>query len=661
MCGIVGLASIRPERLDDTVSARVAKMRDLLHHRGPDDQGLWQDPVPVAEVPARGGCVLGFARLSILDLTTGYQPMGNEDGTVQVVFNGEIYNHQELRADLEAHGHTFRTRADTEVIVHGWEQWGDGVLARCNGMFDLALWDGNRRQLLLARDRFGKKPLFVGVVDGGDTLIFGSELSAVRAHPAVPDALDPHGLLSLLAMDYIASPRSILRDVHALEPGSFWLWSVRDGKATLQSGLWHEATAPEPALVPDDPALALRELERLLVAAVERRLMADVPLGVFLSGGIDSSLVAWAATQVRAAGDIDTFAIGFDDKHFDESGHARAVATHLGTHHHERTLAAAASLDLVPKVLAHLDQPLADASVLPTWLLCGFARERVTVALGGDGGDEWFLGYPSFFGHRVGQFARGIGLGALQGPLRWTVDRIPASHGDWSLDYQAKRFVRGLPLAPAARHFAWIGGLPVADAMALLHPDFRRTLTDSAHAGPARPLLVDQWQATWQRWRPLGRDDFDALAPLYARYYLADGVMQKLDRASMAHSLEARAPLLDPGVVRFARALPTAQKLHGRTTKWALRQLAHDKLPPAIVARKKKGFGVPVGAWLRGPLRDWLRALLDPALVRQAGMFDAAVVARILAEHDAGTVDHRKVLWALCSFEAWRQRARPTA
>ncbi|MBM4343511.1 MAG: asparagine synthase (glutamine-hydrolyzing) [Deltaproteobacteria bacterium] len=660
MCGIAGLVSVRPDRVDADAVARVAAMRDLLHHRGPDDRGFWRDPVAADAVAVQGGCVFGFARLSIVDLQGGHQPMGNEDGAVQIVFNGEIYNHLELRSQLQTAGHVFATRSDTEVLIHGWEEWGTSLLQRCNGMFDLALWDGHRRQLFLARDRFGKKPLFVGVCDRGDTLVFGTELSAVRAHPAVDDAIDPHGLLSLLVLDYVAAPRSMLRHVHAVEPGAFWLWSANGGKPILTQGLWHPPRPADPDLAPTDPRAAQAELQRLIIAATERRLMAEVPLGIFLSGGIDSSLVAWAAAQVRSAADIDTFAIGFDDPSFDESAHARAVARHLGTRHHERVLSADKSLALVPEILARLDQPLADPSIVPTWFLCGFARERVTVALGGDGGDEWFLGYPSFAGHRFGRVCDAIGVSLLHRPLQMVVDRLPVSHQNWSLDYQTKRFVTGLGQPPALRHFAWIGGWPIDRAVGLLSDGAREALRGGdGDAALARPDLALQVEQTWQAWRLPARDDFDALAGLYARYYLADGVLQKVDRASMAHSLEARAPLLDPDVVAFARALPTGQKLRGRTAKWALRQLAADKLPADIVRRPKKGFGVPLGAWLRGPLHGWMRDVLAPHRVAQSGLLDTAAVARLIEEHAAGRADHRKVLWALLTFEAWRQRPRP--
>lgn len=657
MCGIAGLVSVRPDRLGPPSQDVVVAMRDRLQHRGPDDSGLWADDIAADQVPRRGGCVLGFRRLSIVDLAGGHQPMANEDGTVHIAFNGEIYNHLALRAQLQAAGHTFATHSDTEVLVHGWEQWGTGILQRCNGMFDLALWDGNTRQLLLARDRFGKKPLFVAPIDGGDTLVFGSELSAVRAHPAVGGAIDPRGLLSLLMLDYVASPRSMLAEVHTLQPGSFWLWAANGGQPTLTQGLWHTVTAPEPDPTKLSVQSALDELQRRLVTAVERRLMADVPLGIFLSGGIDSSLVAWAAAQLRPPSEIDTFAIGFADKSFDEADHALAVARHLGTRHHVRTLTAEQSLALVPELLAKLDQPLADPSIVPTYFLCQFAREKVTVALGGDGGDEWFLGYPSFSGHRVASALDKIGLNRMAGPLQRAVDALPVSHRNWSLDYQAKRFATGLGLGVAERHFAWIGGLPEHQALHLLHPDLRRALQHpDASPGPPRPEPGALLDATWQAWRAHSRDDFDALAGLYARFYLADGVLQKVDRASMLHSLEARAPLLDPDFVAWARSMPTHCKLRGTTTKWALRQLAAKTLPNSIVRRPKKGFGVPLGPWLRGPLKSWMHDLLAPHVIRDQGFFAPDVVATLLREHDTGRVDHRKALFALAAFAAWHAR-----
>ncbi len=657
MCGIAGWVSTLPTRFADA-DRTLTRMRDRLTHRGPDDAGNFLDlPENLAKI---GGAALGFRRLSIIDLAGGHQPMTNEDGTVWIVFNGEIYNHMELRQELLAAGHVFANHSDTEVLLHGWEQWQEALLPRLNGMFDLGVWDQNRRELLLARDRHGKKPLFVGVLDGGRTLVFGSELSAVAAHPAVQPEVDIHGLASLFTFDYVASPRSLLRHVHTLEPGQFWRWQVpTHGAPTLQVDTYAGPTRPDERLAHlTDPEL-LHELDQRLHAAVDRRLMADVPLGIFLSGGIDSSLVAAYAARLRKPVDLDTFSIGFADKRFDESSHARTVAQFLGTRHHERILTPEAALAALPGLLSRMDQPLADPSILPTWFLAQFARERVTVALGGDGGDEWFLGYPTFFAHDVGRLCDLLGITKVQPVLQAVAQRLPTSHGYMSLDFQIKRFIGGLGHEGGMRHITWIGGVATQALPQLLAPDALRALEQprpSAMAGHHDAQLADQVQDVWRQWRRAGRDDMDALAGLYARFYLGDGVLQKVDRASMLNSLEVRAPLLDPAVVELARALPTRLKLRGRETKRILRILAEKQLPAEIVRRPKRGFAVPIGQWLRGPLRGFLTDALAPARLERLPYLNAVGVQQLVREHLDGRADHRKPLWALLCLTNWTDR-----
>ncbi len=657
MCGIAGWVSTLPTRFADA-DRTLTRMRDRLTHRGPDDAGNFLD-LP-ADLERLGGAALGFRRLSIIDLSGGHQPMTNEDGTVWIVFNGEIYNHQELRRELQALGHVFSNHSDTEVLLHGWEAWQDGLLNRLNGMFDFAVWDQNRRELLLARDRHGKKPLFVGVLDQGRTLVFGSELSAVAAHPAVTPEVDLHGLASLFTFDYVTSPRSMLRDVHTLEPGQFWRWRVPEHAApTLQIDSYVGPRRADSQLSGLSQTAALRELDARIHAAVDRRLMADVPLGIFLSGGIDSSLIAAYAARLRNPADLDTFSIGFADKRFDESSHARTVAQFLGTRHHERILTPETALDALPKLLARMDQPLADPSILPTWFLAQFARERVTVALGGDGGDEWFLGYPTFFAHDVGRLCDWLGITKAQGVLQAVAQRLPTSHGYMSLDFQIKRFVSGLGHTGGMRHVTWIGGVATQALPQLLSADALHQLDqprESALAGHHDPQLVAQVQDVWKQWRRAGRDDMDALAGLYARFYLGDGVLQKVDRASMLNSLEVRAPLLDPAVVALAHALPTRLKLRGRETKWILRRLAESQLPAEIVQRPKRGFAVPIGQWLRGPLRGFLTDALAPARVAQLPYLNGSGVQRLVKEHLDGRADHRKPLWALLCLTSWTDR-----
>lgn len=663
MCGIAGFVTVRPDRAGPAWQPVLTAMQDAIAHRGPDDSGQYFDTPPPEQIAAKGACALGFRRLSIVDLSGGHQPMGNEDGSVQVVFNGEIYNHQDLRRELVALGHTFATHSDTEVLVHGWEAWGEALLSRCNGMFDLAIWDARQRSLLLARDRYGKKPLFVAVADGGDTLVFGSELSAVRRHPAVSQQVSAQGLLSLFALDYVASPWSMLHDVHALQPGELWRWQVQPGAAPqLTRRRWHLHGRVDAALGRLTDSEALDALERTLDAAVDRRLMADVPLGVFLSGGIDSSVVTALAARHRPAHALDTFSIAFEDKSFDESAHADVVARHLGTRHHVQLVDAAECLSLVPELLGKLDQPLADASLIPTYALARFARQTVTVALGGDGGDEAWLGYPTFAAEQVARLA------VLGGGRHWSprllrlLDRLPVSESNWGLDQQLRRFVSGLSEPTERRHFAWIGGLPLGPAAHLLHPDVRRALLDLPGARElARPGVDALLADTWADALALAPDTQTALGHLYGRFYLGDGVLQKVDRATMLVGLEARAPLLDPAVMDLAASLPARMKVRGRSNKWLLRQLAGRLLPASIVARKKKGFGVPLSAWLRGPLRAYLTDQLAPPRLAQTGLLDVAACQRVLDEHLQRKADHRKTLWALLCLVAFvdRQRAEP--
>ena len=657
MCGIAGWVSTVPARFSDA-EPTLTRMRDRLTHRGPNDAGNFIDNQK--DIERFGGAALGFRRLSIIDLAGGHQPMHNEDQTVWIVFNGEIYNHLELRQELLAAGHVFANHSDTEVLIHGWEEWQDQLLPKLNGMFDLAIWDQNRRELLLARDRFGKKPLFVGVLDGGKTLIFGSELSAVLAHPGVQPEIDVHGLASLFALDYIASPRSLVQHVHTLEPGQFWRWQVHEHRQpTLRIDFYAGVTRPNPQLASLNLPGALAELDQRLLRAVDRRLMADVPLGIFLSGGIDSSLVAAYAAKLRPASDLDTFSMGFDDPRYDESAHARTVAQYLGTRHHQKILTADAALAELPRLLTRMDQPLADASILPTWFLAQFAAQNVTVALGGDGGDEWFLGYPTFFAHTVAKLCDQLGVSKAHAQLHKLAALLPTGHGYMSLDFQIKRFVSGLGKDPGMRHLTWIGGVPLEDLGRLLSPDALRKLDQprpGALPGTTQPQLQTQIQTTWQTWRQAGRDDLDGLAGLYARFYLGDGVLQKVDRASMLNSLEVRAPLLDPQVVELARALPSALKLRGRQTKRILRILAERQLPADIVRRPKRGFAVPIGPWLRGPLRPWLTDTLAPKRLENLPFLNSPGVQSLVQEHLMGRADHRKPLWALLCLVTWHDR-----
>lgn len=630
MCGLCGL--VDPGRRLADPRAVVQRMNDALAHRGPDDAGIYHD----------GPAWLGHRRLSIIDLAGGHQPIGNEDGTIQVVLNGEIYNFQELRARLEARGHVFRTRSDTEVIVHLYEEKGLGLLDDLVGMFAIALWDGHRERLLLARDRLGKKPLYYQVADGG--IAFGSELRALMAHPSTPREVDLGALRKYLLYDAVPAPQTILRGARKLEPGE---WLTFEG-GHVERGFYWDLTFEEGAVPRDETALHARLWEALL-ESTRLRLISDVPLGVFLSGGIDSTTIVALMAELMPADRIKTFSIGFENKSFDESSYAREVARYFGTDHREQVLDAATMLELLPGILASMSEPLADGSLVPTYLLSRFTRQHVTVALGGDGGDELLLGYPTFQAHRVARLFEGVPRALFSRVLSPLAHLLPVSTDNISFDFKVKRFLEGMAYPADERHFVWIGSLgPRAQ---------EEVLSEGVRAATAGLDVFEDVARHRARCRP--RDEWDRLSYLYAKLYMQDDILVKVDRASMAHGLETRAPLLDHRVVRLLAALPTDQKMRGFTMKYVLKRMLRGKVPDAVLDRPKKGFGIPVAEWLKGPLRSFATDLLAPETLRRDGLFDADGVGRLLADHLSGRRDNRKPLWSLLAFQMWMREYGP--
>lgn len=645
MCGIAGIAVAPGARVELAV---LKQMNRTLRLRGPDDEGYFVDEA--------GGAGLGHRRLSIIDLEGGHQPLGTADGQIQAVVNGEIYNFVALREELQRRGHQFRTRSDSEVVVHGYAEWGERVIERLHGMFALALWDARSRRLLLARDRMGKKPMYYALVGPERrTLIFGSELKALAVHPEMEHRVSPHALASYLTYECLPEDQCIYEMGRKLPAASYLVFDRERGTVRVQE-YWRMrfGDAPDlPALDRWSEAQVVEELQRRLVEAVQARLVSDVPLGVFLSGGIDSSLVTAAMAQLMPAASIKSFSITFDDPSFDEGPHARKVAAHLGTDHHEERLSSKVMLDILPGVSDFMCEPLGDASIIPTYLLSRFARQTVTVALGGDGGDELFLGYPTFQADRVALPIDRVLSAAQERRLGAWVSRaarlLPVSRRNMSLDFKIKRFAQGLGFAPDLRHQAWMGSFLPYEAAALFSREY------GSHA------LAESPYALVARFRDRGgfRDHWDAVTYQYARLYLTGCVLTKVDRASMACGLEVRAPLLDTRLVDFANALPSDLKLRGLTTKYVLKQAARRYLPREILERPKKGFGVPVGEWLRGPLEPMARELLSPYSIGALGYFDVKETTRLLNEHVAGAADHRKPLWTLLSFLAWHERYGP--
>lgn len=613
MCGLAGFVG-RGDRDD------LERMTDSLAHRGPDGKGY--------HIEADVAVFLGHRRLAIVDLAAGHQPMWNETSDVGVVYNGEIYNHTELRADLVRKGHRFASdHSDTEVLVHGWEEWGEDLPGKLNGMFAFAIYDRRRRCVFLSRDRFGEKPLYYSA--SGGAFVFASELTALARHPCVPRSLDLRALQKLFAYGYIPGPHALYEGVCKL-PGGHWLrYGILDGQVETRA-YWQFRLEPDERMSDADEPRLVEELTALIVEAARRRLMSDVPLGVFLSGGIDSSLVLAALATKRPGATLDTFTIGFTEPSYDESPFARAVAEHIGSRHNERRLDMERARDLIPSVLAGLDEPLGDSSILPTSMLSSFAREKVTVALSGDGGDELFAGYDPFLalGAAVAyeRFVPGWGHKAL----RRLADLMPISTANMSIDFKIKRSLMGLSYPENVRLPVWMSPLEPSDLAEFM-------------VAPVR--FEDVYSEAIEFW---DRDDklcaVDRALMFFTRFYLQDNILMKVDRAAMMHSLETRAVFLDNDVVDFCQRLPSRFKLRNGERKYLLKQVARRLLPKSIVDRKKKGFGIPLAKWLR-------EVPAEPPLSAIPGL-DTDFARRAWAEHRAGRADWRLFLWTWMSLQA---------
>jgi asparagine synthase (glutamine-hydrolysing) len=619
MCGIAGFVDLADRGDQLTDRARVQAMCDVMRHRGPDDDGIHVEP----------GVGIGMRRLSIIDLSTGHQPIHNEDRTVWVVFNGEIYNYQELRTSLEASGHRFYTQSDTETIVHGYEQWGEAVFSRLRGMFGIAIWDSRRRTLLIGRDRPGIKPLYYAQAAG--RLFFGSEAKCVLANPEVDRDLDPAALDHYLAFLYTPRDRSIFSGIKKLPPAHYL--KIQDGRVEIVR-YWQ---LPAETTFTGTEVEALDALEQTLARAVESHMIADVPLGAFLSGGIDSSVVV--ALMAKASGRaVKTFSIGFDEARYNELPHARRVAEHVGTEHHE-FIVRPDGLDILDRLIWHFDEPFGDSSAIPTWYVSEMARGHVTVVLSGDGGDELFGGYDRYLPHPwVASFDRYTGpVGRMVAAATWQA--LPHSA-------PGKNLLRHVARDPHGRYL---------DSVSFYHPDEREELL-----GPDVRQRLGGWNAEANFGAPFARFGKLPLAGQMMAFdfetYLPEDCLTKVDRMSMAHSIESRVPLLDHLVVEFAASLPPSMKIQGDRRKHLLKQLAYRLIPRELLDRPKQGFGVPIGHWFRGSLRDLFGDVLGSPTTRQRGYFNYALIDRVLEEHLTGRRDHALRLWQLVVFELWHRQ-----
>ncbi|BAV92383.1 asparagine synthase (glutamine-hydrolyzing) [Candidatus Desulfovibrio trichonymphae] len=635
MCGIAGVCRLDGEALAADAAAQVTAMTDCLAHRGPDGSGVWQS----------GPVCLGHRRLSIIDLSGGAQPMHSACGELSVTFNGEIYNFIELKEDLAALGARFTTNSDTEVILQGYRVWGTDCLERFDGMFAFALWDEKRRRLFCARDRFGKKPFFYTTQNG--IFCFASEVTALSRLADLTFTVDYGAVMRYLAYEYVPTPQTIYREATSLPPAHLLL--LENG--SMRVDRYWDMPAPDENDTRGEQELC-EELRRLLSAAVRRRMISDVPLGVFLSGGIDSTIVA-GLMAAHSPTPVKTFSIGFAEASYDESRYARAAAAAYGTEHHERVLEASECADLLPDIVRRMDVPMADASVAPTWLLSELTREKVTVALGGDGADELWAGYEHYIAFKAAEWHNALPAFVRHGIIAPIARMLPISAGYVNPRLAVAAFLNGANTQPALR---------VQSLLTAFTPEMQREVLapDCVVQDLLRPTaLFAPTSGHYEHWRPE-----DAATPLarafhvYARQFLLDDILVKVDRCSMLHSLEVRAPFLDKDAAQFAARLPVRCRLRGFKRKYLLKKAFAGLLPPDILRRNKRGFQIPVAAWLRGRMRPLMEDMLDERGLRAQGIFNPRAVHALVDEHVSGRADLRKPLWTLLVLQLWLRTHR---
>jgi asparagine synthase (glutamine-hydrolysing) len=624
MCGICGLIDVRGGMNSDLLED-VRKMAGVLVHRGPDDDGFFHNH----------RVALGFRRLSIIDLDTGSQPISNETGAIQVVFNGEIYNFLQLRHTLEARGHIFRTRSDTETIVHAYEEYGESCVEHFHGMFAIALWDEARMRLFLARDRLGKKPIYYFHKQG--LFAFASELKALLQSPHVPREIDPAAIEQYLASGYIPAPGSILREIYKLSPGHWLTFDSENQRLRVQS-YWRPKYLPKSRIAFEDAAV---ELRRLLSTAVYQRLVSDVPLGALLSGGVDSSIVVGLMAQ-HSPKPIKTFSIGFEEEEFNELPYARRIAQQFGTDHHEMVVRPQAA-EILPELVWYLDEPMADDSVLPSFYLSKMARQHVTVALNGDGGDEVFAGYNSYAAVLACRRYGSLPVWVRRGLIETTLRALPGDQNGTHFLSRARRLVAQSAQPLENQFLRWMTLYDEPIRRSFYTPNFSQQLTDISRFPETSSCEAALGPLDWM----LRHDTLN---------YLPGDLLVKMDRMTMAHSLEARSPFLDHEVVQYVAQLPESYKHRGMTRKRILKIACRDLLPKQIASRPKHGFSVPVDRWFRGPLKTIAGDIIFSGSFRDRGQLSIKQVAHLWEQHQTGKKAHGDRLWALLVLELWQRQ-----
>ncbi|HOT96788.1 MAG TPA: asparagine synthase (glutamine-hydrolyzing) [bacterium] len=623
MCGICGIINRDRERA--VAKADLQAMCDAIIHRGPDEEGQY----------LAGPAGLGMRRLAIIDLASGQQPIFNEERTAAIILNGEIYNHLDLRRELEGRGHRFHTQADTEAILHAWEEWGEACPSYLNGMFAFAIWDEKHQRLFIARDRIGKKPLYY--YHDERRLVFASEIKAILTLPDIPRVIDPRALDAYLTFEYIPAPMSIFKGIHKL-PQAHWL-TLDDHGLRIQRywRLQYQAVTRSEA----EAAEAFRDLLR---DATRIRLMSEVPLGAFLSGGLDSSAVVAMMSQTSSNG-VKTYSIGFDNASYNELPWARQVARYFGTEHHEEILTPDA-VGLTERIVHQLDEPLGDFSVFPTWMVSEMARRHVTVALSGDGGDELLGGYETYIAEQLARRYQRLPRWLRRGVIEPAVALLPPTEKKKGFFNKSRRFIEGCRLPADLQHVRWMIFLQEAEKGLLYHPALREQLSGRDPYGFIRLAFAESGAEA-----PLDQQEYVDIVT-----YLVDDIMVKVDRMSMAVSLETRAPFLDYRMVEFCATLPPNLRLNGKRSKYILKQAFRGILPEEILNRRKEGFSIPIKRWMKEELRPMMLDYLSPAALDRSGCFEPAYVQRLIREHLEGTENHSHRLWALLMFQMWYAR-----
>lgn len=627
MCGICGKLNFSSRQV---APETLANMNAALLHRGPDEYGSYHN--------FEKNFGMAMRRLRVIDLATGSQPIFNEDGNVAVVLNGEIYNYIELRQDLEKRGHTFKTRSDTETLVHGYEVYGVDFFQQLNGMFAFAIWDDARKKLIVARDRMGIKPLYYRQDAAGFS--FASEIKALLADPDCPKEMDLAALDDYFSLLYVPGPRSAFKAIRKLEPGHYLICDAKTGSIQNQA-YWKR---PLPRHFKDQGLdFYLGRLDELFADALKLQLRSDVPNGLFLSSGLDSAAIAYYAAKA-AAHQMNSFTVDFDDKSYSESDGARKIAAMLGLKHHELELKPDVQ-DIILKTAEFFDEPFADTSAIPTYLLTQSAKKHITVALSGEGGDELFAGYPTYIATRWAGLYRG-----LPSPLRkiaaGAANSLPISWNRISLDYKLRQFVRGAEETPERSHFAWKEIFTEEDKKELYSAQWLKA-RNGKDGFESFKILFDELG---------GGTELEKLLYVDQKTYLLDQFLVKSDRMSMAHALEVRVPILDHRLVEFAAEIPAHYKIRGLTTKWILRRLMKGRLPEEILTGAKKGFSPPIPRWIAGPLKPFVQEMLSESSVKKTGLIEPAFVKRILEEHWERKQDHHRRIWAILNFVLWHRR-----